>query len=113
MLYSKNHLWADISGNIASIGITKIGQQKLGEIVFVNLIDVGHIIGINQKFGDIESIKTVYDLLSIADGRIIAINDDIIMDPCRLNEDPEKNWLVKIEFTKLSDELSDLENQNG
>ncbi len=95
-LFSKNHIWAAGNGGTLLLGITDFAQEKLGNIMFVNLPDVGEILVKDQKFGDIESIKTVSDLLSPVNGEVIRINEELIDEPEKINEDPYACWLVEV-----------------
>lgn len=104
-LFSAKHIWIKQEGETARVGISAYAQEKLGDIMFVNLPDTDEKVRIGQKFGDVESIKTVSDLISPADGTVTAVNEDVIDEPDRLNEDPYKNWLVELRVDKVEGEL--------
>ncbi|MCB9060657.1 MAG: glycine cleavage system protein GcvH [Halobacteriovoraceae bacterium] len=101
LLYTNEHEWAHIDGDIATIGITDFAQSSLGDIVFVELPDVGRVVDQNETFGVVESIKSVSDLYSPLSGEIIEVNNDIESSPEQCNQNPYDSWIIKI---KLSNE---------
>ncbi len=101
LLYSKEHEWAKVDGEIATIGITDFAQGSLGDITFVELPKVGAKVEQFSNVGVIESVKTVSDLYTPLGGEIVEVNTAIDADPAALNTDPYgSGWLIKI---KLSD----------
>jgi len=101
LLYSKEHEWAKVDGEIATIGITDFAQGSLGDITFVELPKVGTKVEQFANVGVIESVKTVSDLYTPLGGEIVEVNTAIDADPAALNTDPYgSGWLIKI---KLSD----------
>ena len=99
--YTKDHEWAKIENGVATIGITDFAQGELGDIVFVELPEVGKSFNAGDAFGTIEAVKTVTDLFSPISGNIVAINEGLDNDPGKVNSDPYGDgWLVKI---RLSD----------
>ncbi len=110
--YSKEHEWVRMDGNIAQIGVTVFAQESLGDVVFVDLPDVGTEIGQFDKFGEIESVKAVSDLFSPVGGKIVETNPGAVDNPETVNSDPYgSGWLVKIEVADPAqlDELMDSE----
>ncbi len=106
ILYSKNHIWVEKeSADIVKIGVTDFAQEKLGSIMFVNLPDIGDFIKSGCKFGDIESIKTVSDLISPVDGKVTMVNDDVVDEPDIVNEEPYNSWLIKVSAISFADDL--------
>ena len=106
--YSKEHEWARVDGNVATVGITKFAAESLGDVVFVDLPEVGSTIEQFNKFGEIESVKAVSDLFSPVSGTITERNDSAIDDPETVNKSPyDEGWLLKIELSTLL-ELDDL-----
>ena len=106
--YSKEHEWARVDGNVATVGITKFAAESLGDVVFVDLPEVGSRIEQFGKFGEIESVKAVSDLFSPVSGTITERNDAAIDDPETVNKSPyDDGWLLKIELSTPS-ELDDL-----
>uniref|UniRef100_E6PH89 Glycine cleavage complex lipoylprotein n=1 Tax=mine drainage metagenome TaxID=410659 RepID=E6PH89_9ZZZZ len=101
LLYSKEHEWAKIEGDIATIGITDFAQGSLGDITFVELPKVGAKVEQFANVGVIESVKTVSDLYTPLGGEIVEVNTAIDADPAALNSDPYgAGWLIKM---KLAD----------
>ncbi|MBD73783.1 MAG: glycine cleavage system protein H [Candidatus Marinimicrobia bacterium] len=99
--YTKDHEWAKIENGVATIGITDFAQGELGDIVFVELPEVGKSFNAGDALGTIEAVKTVTDLFSPISGKIVAINEGLDNDPGKVNSDPYGDgWLVKI---RLSD----------
>lgn len=110
--YSKEHEWVRMEGNIAEIGVTLFAQESLGDVVFVDLPDVGTEIVQFDKFGEIESVKAVSDLFSPIGGTIVDTNPMVIDNPETVNSDPYgSGWLIKVEISDSSqlDELMDAE----
>ncbi|MCH7970549.1 MAG: glycine cleavage system protein GcvH [Chloroflexi bacterium] len=98
--YSTEHEWVRMDGNIAEIGVTVFAQDSLGDVVFIDLPDVGIEIGQFDKFGEIESVKAVSDLFSPVGGKIVATNPGAIDNPETVNTDPYgSGWLIKIEVS--------------
>jgi glycine cleavage system H protein len=99
--YTKDHEWAKIDGDIATIGITDYAQSELGDIVFVELPEKGLTTSQGESFGTIEAVKAVSDLFSPLSGEVAEVNSDLADNPEKINEDPYgKGWIIKI---KLSD----------
>ena len=99
--YTKDHEWVKIENGVATIGITDFAQGELGDIVFVELPEVGKSFNAGDAFGTIEAVKTVTDLFSPISGNIVAINEGLDNDTGKVNSDPYGDgWLVKI---RLSD----------
>ena len=103
--YSRNHLWIKTEGENAEIGLTDYAIEKLGSIVFLNLPDVGDSLSVGERFGDIESIKTVSDLISPVDGEVLEINEMLLDEPEKVSEKPSEIWLVKACCACLPDSL--------
>ena len=98
--YSKEHEWARVDGNVATVGITQFATESLGDVVFVDLPEVGSTIEQFSKFGEIESVKAVSDLFSPVSGTITERNDVAIDDPETVNKSPYGDgWLLKIELS--------------
>ena len=96
--YTATHEWVKFSDDThATIGITDYAQHALGDIVFVNLPEIGDIVKAEQRFGDVESVKAVSDLISPVDGTILETNNILINSPETLNLDAPGTWLLKIE----------------
>jgi glycine cleavage system H protein len=97
--YSEEHEWVKVEGGKAYIGITHFAQSELGDIVFVELPEVGDTIEANEPFGSVESVKTVSELYAPVSGKVIEINADLDENPEFVNESPyEKAWMVVVEL---------------
>ncbi|WP_088041348.1 glycine cleavage system protein GcvH [Bacillus sp. EAC] len=106
--YSEEHEWVKVEGNKYYIGITHFAQSELGDIVFVELPEVGDEITVNEPFGSVESVKTVSELYAPISGKVIEVNSDLDENPEFVNESPyEKAWMVVVEATNAS-ELDEL-----
>lgn len=104
--YTKEHEWVKVDGNKATVGITAFAQNELGDIVFVELPEVGDAVTVNESFGSVESVKTVSELYSPVSGTVVAVNENLGDSPELVNESPyESAWMIEVE---LSDE-SELE----
>jgi glycine cleavage system H protein len=103
-LYSKEHEWVRVQDDICVLGITEFAQQELGEVVYVELPEVGQVFDANDEIGTIESVKAVAEVYTPVAGEIVEINDAVVEDPELLNEDPHtEGWLVKIRFSSAAD----------
>ncbi len=106
--FTEDHLWVRVEGNRAHLGISEYGQAELGEIIACELPDVGDELEKGEPFGEIESVRTVSELLSPLTGTVTAINAELDDHPAIVNEDPyHEGWLVEIEISEES-ELEDL-----
>lgn len=95
--YSKAHEWVKDNNGIATVGITQYAVASLGDIVYIDLPQVGDKVEQFGKFGEIESVKAVSDLFSPVSGEIVEINSELATDPAAINDDPfNSGWLVKI-----------------
>lgn len=102
--YTNDHEWADIKEAVATIGITHHAQEALGEIVFVELPEVGRELQKGDTFGVVESIKAVSDLYSPLSGKVVEINQNIVDNPANINEDPQGSaWMIKLELSQPSE----------
>lgn len=106
--YSKEHEWVLVEDDVAIIGITEFAQGELGDIVFVELPEVGEKISKDDPFGSLESVKAVSDIFAPISGAVTEINDDLKENPETINEDPYGDgWMIKVQMTDM-DELKDL-----
>ena len=103
--YTKDHEWTKLDSEIATIGITDFAQSSLGDIVFVELPEVGSTVSKGEAFGVVESIKSVSDLYAPLSGEVVESNSELEGQPDLLNEAPYNNWLIKVRLTK-NEELS-------
>jgi glycine cleavage system H protein len=103
-LYSKEHEWVRVVDDICTLGITEFAQQELGEVVFVELPEVGQVFNSTDELGTIESVKAVAEVYSPVAGEVVEINEAVVEDPEMLNDDPlGEGWLVKLRFSSADD----------
>ena len=103
--YTKDHEWLKMEGDIAVIGITDFAQDALGDVVFINLPEVGDTVTAGESFGDVESVKAVSDVNSPVTGVVLEINEELIDSPELLNEDPYGAWIIKVENVTGEEDL--------
>lgn len=101
--YTKDHEWAKIEGDVATIGITDFAQSQLGDIVFVELPEVGTTLDKEATFGVVESIKSVSDLYSPLTGEVVESNTDLEGSPEACNSEPYSSWMIKIKLSNPSE----------
>jgi glycine cleavage system H protein len=115
-LFTKSHEWIDVVGQVGTVGITHYAQKELGEIVYVQLANVGDIVKAGQEICVLESTKAAADVYSPVSGKVIAVNEAVVKEPEQLNRFPEaQGWLFKIEISHPEElktllSLSDYEN---
>lgn len=103
-LYSREHEWVRVEDDLCVLGITEFAQQELGEVVFVELPEIGQVFDANDELGTIESVKAVAEVFTPVAGEVVEINDAVVDDPELLNEDPHgEGWLLKIRFSSADD----------
>lgn len=106
--FSKEHTWIKIENDTGTVGITTFAQSELGEIVYVDLPNVGDEFEQDEVFGSVEALKTVSDLFMPLSGKITAVNENLLENPTLVNEKPfSEGWMVKIQVSDLN-ELSNL-----
>ena len=113
--YSKEHEWVFIENNIATVGITDHAQESLGDIIFVELPEIGKDVLSGNEVSVIESVKAASDIFTPIDGKIIETNNRLNDDASIINKDPEnEGWIFKIEISnsKNLDDLMSLEQYN-
>jgi glycine cleavage system H protein len=94
--YTKDHEWIRISGDTATVGITDFAQRQLGDVVFLDLPDIGRQVSAGEAFGSIESVKAVSDLYAPMSGEVIEVNDALKNHPERVNQQPHDSWMIKV-----------------
>ena len=98
--YTQEHEWVKIEGNKVRVGITDFAQHELGDIVFVELPEVGDTVTFNETFGSVESVKTVSELYSPVSGTVVEINEALSDSPEFVNESPYENaWMIVVELS--------------
>ena len=98
--YTVEHEWIRPSGEEAAVGITDFAQKQLGDVVYVELPEVGRTLTKNEVFGTIESVKAVSELFSPVSGTVVAINEELAAHPDYVNGKPHDTWMIRV---KMSD----------
>lgn len=102
--YSEEHEWVKVEGNLVRIGITDFAQDELGDIVFVELPEVGTELAANEPFGSVESVKTVSELYAPVSGKVVEVNEELADNPELVNESPyDQAWMIVLEATDVSE----------
>ena len=108
LLYTKDHEWLRIEGDMGYVGVTDFAQGELGDVVFIEIETVGEILNKEEIFGTIEAVKTVSEMFMPVSGEILEMNPALDESPDVVNKDPYgKGWMVKIRITDPS-EVNDL-----
>ena len=108
LLYTSDHEWVNVVGNVATIGITNFAQSELGDIVFIEFPELNSTVEKGQSAGSIEAVKTVADLYMPITGTVIEVNENLDNNPEAVNDTPYGDgWMVKVEIAN-QDEISDL-----
>jgi glycine cleavage system H protein len=97
--YTKDHEWIEIAGDRGRVGITDYAQQQLGDVVYVELPEVGARLKQGQSFGTIESVKAVSELYSPVSGEVAEVNTTLKDKPETVNSDPHGNWMIVLKLT--------------
>ena len=105
--YTKSHEWVKEEDGIAVIGLTDYAQSALGDLVFINLPEVGDDVTAGEAFSDVESVKAVSDVFSPVSGQVCAVNEELMDNPALINEAPYEAWLIKVENISDTEELLD------
>jgi glycine cleavage system H protein len=101
--YTKDHEWIDLAGDRGKVGITDYAQQQLGDVVYVELPEVGAKLKQGQSFGTIESVKAVSELYSPVAGEVVEVNTALKDKPEVINKDPHGNWMIVIKLANAGD----------
>ena len=112
--YTPDHMWVRIeAGNVASMGVTYFGQEGMGEILYVELPEIGKYLKKEEFLCTLSSPKAMVDLSSPLSGEVVAVNEDLLINPNVVNESPyERGWLLRLKDCKL-EELADLMNSEA
>lgn len=109
--YSKEHEWLSLDGDVATIGITDFAQDELGEVVYVDLPDIGESFDAGDEIGTIESVKAVAEVYTPIAGEIVAVNETLDETPETVNEKPhDDGWLIKMRIDPEDAKLGELMN---
>ena len=104
LLYSKDHEWVRVEGDVATVGITDFAQSELGDIVFVEVETVDEELDGEEVFGTIEAVKTVSDLFMPVSGTVAELNEGLEDNPALINEDPYgEGWIIKVKLADGAD----------
>jgi glycine cleavage system H protein len=101
--YTKDHEWIDLAGDRGTVGITDYAQGQLGDVVYVELPEVGAKLKQGQSFGTIESVKAVSELYSPVTGEVVEVNTPLKEKPETINSNPHGTWMVAIKLTNPSE----------
>ena len=101
--YTIEHEWVRTAGEEASIGITDFAQKQLGDVVFVELPEVGRTLAQTEVFGTIESVKAVSELFSPVSGTVVAINDALAAHPEAVNAQPHDTWMIRVKMANATE----------
>jgi glycine cleavage system H protein len=101
--YTKDHEWIDLSADGGRVGITDYAQQQLGDVVYLELPEVGAKLKAGQSFGTIESVKAVSDLYAPVSGEVVAVNDALKASPEALNKDPHGSWIIAVRLSNTAE----------
>jgi glycine cleavage system H protein len=101
--YTKDHEWIDLSGDTGKVGITDYAQQQLGDVVYMELPDVGAKLKQGQAFGTIESVKAVSELYAPLSGEVVEVNSGLKDKPEAVNKDPHGSWMIVIKLTNAGE----------
>ncbi len=103
LLYSDDHEWAQIGGETVKIGVSDYAQDQMGDIVFVEMPELGDRFEKGDEFGTLESVKAVSEMFIPLSGEVVAINEVLEDSPERINEDPYTNWIIEIRPSNTSE----------
>ena len=96
--YTKDHEWVELSGDRARVGITDYAQQQLGDVVYLELPEVGTKLRQGQSFGTIESVKAVSELYAPVSGEVLEVNDALKEKPDAVNSKPHESWMIVLKY---------------
>ncbi|HEY0601373.1 MAG TPA: glycine cleavage system protein GcvH [Herpetosiphonaceae bacterium] len=109
LLYARSHEWVRIDGDQVTIGITDFAQRQLGDVVFVELPEVGRKLELEDIFGTIESVKAASDIFAPVGGEVIEVNQELLDEPEMVNTDPYGDgWMIKLRASNLASDKSGL-----
>ncbi|MES1206144.1 MAG: glycine cleavage system protein GcvH [Pseudomonadota bacterium] len=108
LLYTKDHEWARVEGNVATVGVTRFAVEQLGDVTQVDLPKEGETVKLGEIFGSVESVKAVSDLFAPLTGKVVKVNSPLADAPEYVNEEPyDEGWMIQIELGK-PDEIKNL-----
>jgi len=101
--YTKDHEWVSVDGDHGTVGITNFAQQQLGDVVYVELPEVGTTLTVGQPFGTIESVKAVSELFAPVSGTVVGVNTALKDRPDSVNSAPHDTWMIKVQLGNPGD----------
>jgi glycine cleavage system H protein len=102
--YTASHEWVRVDGEVGTIGITDHAQKQLGEIVYLELPEVGHVYNADEEFGTVESVKAVSELFTPVAGEVVEVNKAAVTEPGIINDDPfGDGWLIRLKLSSDAD----------
>jgi len=101
--FTKDHEWIEVKGDRAKVGVTDYAQRQLGDVVYVELPDVGVLVKQGQSFGTIESVKAVSELYSPVSGEVVEVNASVKDKPETVNSNPHETWLVMLKVSNAAE----------
>ncbi|MEQ8533658.1 MAG: glycine cleavage system protein GcvH [Imperialibacter sp.] len=104
LLYTKDHEWVKVDGDIATVGVTDFAQSELGDIVYVEIEKEGEEVAIAEVFGTVEAVKTISDLFMPLSGEVTEVNAALEAQPELVNSDPYgEGWMIKVKVSNISE----------
>lgn len=107
LMYAESHEWVEFTEDLAVVGLSDYAQGELGDLVFVNLPEVGDEVVAGEPFGDVESVKAVSDVYAPVTGIVAEVNEVLLDSPEVINDDPYGAWLIKVEAVSDKSNLMD------
>lgn len=107
ILFRESHEWAAVEGNTAKVGLSDHAQSELGDLVFINLPEVGAEVAAGEVLCDVESVKAVSDIYSPVSGKVVKVNEELESSPELINQDAMGAWICEIEVTEVPEDLMD------
>ena len=101
--YSETHEWVKVEGNVAVIGVSDYAQKEMGDITYVDMPDVDDEVSKEEEFGALESVKASSDLVCPVSGVVVEKNEALEDAPELINQDPDENWIIKVEMSYASE----------
>lgn len=109
LYYSKNHMWvSSVDEPIVRIGLTDYAQKQLKAVIFLNLPEIDECVVCGERLGDVESLKTVTDLISPVSGIVVSVNSELMDSPENINSDPYGSWMLEVKIDNILNGLMDL-----
>lgn len=106
LLYTEDHEWIKVEGNVGTVGLADYAQDHLGDIVYVELPEVGDEFGKGDSFASVESVKAATDVFLPMGGKVVEVNEALDDEPDLINKDAYANWIAKIELSDASESSS-------